>query len=223
MKTQPPTQINRDGFGNYADTGHGDVRGFFIAQLKKGSRMGTRKMSPKAMLRALRDAKAGSAVDEVKQRVADANHVVKVNGKFRIEGYITLLMSQYELLKSANPSLPPVMPLHCFAPRTISGLFGVPLAELGVSEETPSGEESQSNFQQRMTVALERLADHLAPKPPDIVGTPYLAQKLDCSKQWITEMIRTGDLPADAIVVGTGNGKPWKFHRHLIDKWIKNR
>jgi hypothetical protein len=70
---------------------------------------------------------------------------------------------------------------------------------------------------------IRRIADHLTPLPPAKVGTPYIAQKLGCTTVWVTEMTRTGEIPWNCIVQGTGNGKPWKFHRDAIDRWIKSR
>lgn len=76
---------------------------------------------------------------------------------------------------------------------------------------------------ERQSSSLERLADRLAPQPGDIVGTPYIAQRLGCTTAWITELIKTGEIPKQCIVEGTGNGKPWKFYRSKIDEWIKGR
>jgi hypothetical protein len=68
--------------------------------------------------------------------------------------------------------------------------------------------------------SLSRIAD---PPPADIVGTPYVAKRLACTTVWVAEMIRNGGIPKECVVEGTGNGKPWKFHRQLIDEWIKTR
>ena len=71
--------------------------------------------------------------------------------------------------------------------------------------------------------SLARIADAMAPKPADIVDSPYVAEKLDCTKTWIAEMARSGEIPAPCIVAGTGNGRPWKFYRAKIDEWIESR
>jgi hypothetical protein len=76
---------------------------------------------------------------------------------------------------------------------------------------------------ERIAICLERLADRLAPEPSDIVGTPYIREQLGCTTAWVTQLIKEGKIPAQCIVAGTGNGKPWKFHRRLIDEWIKSR
>lgn len=83
---------------------------------------------------------------------------------------------------------------------------------------------------QRVADALEdiagqahRIANHLSPAPGDIVGTPYLAQKLGCSVVWAAEMARAGQIPRSCIVPGTGNGKAWKFRREQIEDWINKR
>jgi len=76
---------------------------------------------------------------------------------------------------------------------------------------------------EQQSSSLQRLADRLAPQPGDIVGTPYVRQQLGCTTAWVTQMIKDGKIPAACIVKGTGNGKPWKFHRRLIDQWIESR
>jgi predicted DNA-binding transcriptional regulator AlpA len=72
-------------------------------------------------------------------------------------------------------------------------------------------------------VHLSRLADHFDPPPPDIVGTPYVADKLGCTTDWIAMLVRDGEIPVSCLVPGTGNGKPWKFYRARIDEWIERR
>ena len=76
---------------------------------------------------------------------------------------------------------------------------------------------------ERAALALERLANHFDPPPPDRVGTPYVADRLGCTTDWIAIMVREEEIPRSCIVLGTGNGKPWKFHRSHIDRWIENR
>jgi hypothetical protein len=71
--------------------------------------------------------------------------------------------------------------------------------------------------------ALTRIADHFDPPPPNIVGTPYVAKKLGCTTVWVTEMIRSGEIPKGCLVPGSGNGRPWKLFRHRIDSWIESR
>lgn len=71
--------------------------------------------------------------------------------------------------------------------------------------------------------SLKRIADQLEPIQPELVGTPYIADRLGCTTVWVTQMIRNGQIPQRCVVAGTGDGKPWKFVRRLIDEWIKNR
>lgn len=78
-------------------------------------------------------------------------------------------------------------------------------------------------IQREVAEYLRRIADRLDPPPPDKVGTPYIADRLGCTTVWITELIRKKDVPANCIVPGTGNGKPWKFYRDRIDRWLKER
>ena len=83
---------------------------------------------------------------------------------------------------------------------------------------------------ERLVAALEgireeqrRIADHFNPPPPDVVGTDYVATELDCTKVWVSQMARDGEIPNNCIVPGTGNGKPWKFRRSGIEKWLSGR
>ncbi|NQU21807.1 MAG: helix-turn-helix domain-containing protein [Candidatus Nealsonbacteria bacterium] len=75
----------------------------------------------------------------------------------------------------------------------------------------------------RMAEAQERIADHFDPPPPDIVGTDHVAKRLGLSTRWVSEMASNGEIPEGCKVKGTGHGKPWKFHRQAIDKWLASR
>lgn len=75
----------------------------------------------------------------------------------------------------------------------------------------------------RTEAHLARLANHFDPPPPDKVGTPYVADRLGCTTDWIAMMVRDSEIPPSCIVPGTGNGKPWKFYRARIDEWIERR
>ena len=71
---------------------------------------------------------------------------------------------------------------------------------------------------------LKRIADQLDPTDDDRpVGTPYVAKRLSQTTTWVAEMARRGLIPKNCVVVGTGVGKPWKFHRSKIDQWIESR
>ena len=75
----------------------------------------------------------------------------------------------------------------------------------------------------RLVLSAERIATGLNPVVPEVVGTPYLARKVGCTAVWIAQQARDGKIPSSCIVAGTGNGKPWKFHRHELDKWLASR
>jgi len=93
-----------------------------------------------------------------------------------------------------------------------------------------NAEASMLTMLERIATALERIADshhrledHFVPMRSSLVGTPYVAQQLGCTTEWITEMIRSGEIPHQCVVPGTGNGKPWKLYRDRIEKWIASR
>lgn len=58
---------------------------------------------------------------------------------------------------------------------------------------------------------------------PDLVGSRYIADQLDCTTVWVTMMTRQGRIPASCVASGSGNGKPWKFVRVRIDAWLRTR
>ena len=71
--------------------------------------------------------------------------------------------------------------------------------------------------------SLGRIADKMDPPPSDVVASTYIATKLGCTTTWIAEMARSGGIPKSCIVAGTGNGKPWKFHRLKTEEWLASR
>jgi hypothetical protein len=75
----------------------------------------------------------------------------------------------------------------------------------------------------RIELSLERIADAVAPAPVEIIGTPEIAKRLGCTTVWVAEMARKGDIPTACVVPGTGNGKPWKFYREKIERWLEGR
>ena len=75
----------------------------------------------------------------------------------------------------------------------------------------------------RLVECVSRIADHFNPPPPDKVGTPYIAERLGCTTDYVAVMVREESVPPSCLVPGTGNGKPWKFYRSRIDQWIEHR
>lgn len=70
--------------------------------------------------------------------------------------------------------------------------------------------------------SIKRIADHLVPPPSDCMDSSEVARLLGgCTTTWVAEMARAGKIPKHCVVAGTGNGKPWKFHRGQIERWIE--
>ncbi len=76
---------------------------------------------------------------------------------------------------------------------------------------------------ERCEEELRRIADHFNPPLTPIVGTDYIASRLGLTPERITQMTREGDVPPHCLVEGSGNGKPWKYHRRHVDAWLKSR
>lgn len=70
---------------------------------------------------------------------------------------------------------------------------------------------------------LRRLADAHGPPPSDKATSRDVANLLGCTTTWVADMVRQGIIPKNCLVPGTGTGKPWKFYRALIEKWIESR
>jgi hypothetical protein len=72
-----------------------------------------------------------------------------------------------------------------------------------------------------LAVDFHRVAERVAPSPASVVGSRYVADRLGMTTVWVAEMARSGRIPANCIVAGTGTGKVWKFDRVRIDRWIE--
>lgn len=78
----------------------------------------------------------------------------------------------------------------------------------------------------RAILALERIADaieRLAPPLNEYVDTRFVSECLGCSDEYVARLARTGQIPQNCIVAGSGQGKPWKFHKVKIQEWIQTR
>lgn len=103
-----------------------------------------------------------------------------------------------------------------------------PIEDRSLSPNVP--QSNALHLMLRLTEAVEhcsdqlhRLADHFCPPPDAVVDTQFVATKLNLSIERISQMVRGGEIPKICIVDGTGNGKPWKFHRRHVEEWLRSR
>ena len=179
-----------------------------------------------SLVKALGNPEEFPEVQEVMNRWKNLSHTVKSDGQWRLEGFISFFQQFHELMRAVDPTFPAHLPAHCFDPDSIAKFFRLPddaFEDQKLEVENQDSSSLAPEFLARITNALERLADGLTPMPAEIVGSAYIAQKLGCTQVWITEMARDGEIPRHCVVEGTGNGKPWKFHRKHIDRWLKDR
>lgn len=87
----------------------------------------------------------------------------------------------------------------------------------------PNVKDDSHSLLERVAVALERIAEHVAPKPDNIVGTDYVASRLGCTPTHVARLVRDGSIPISCVVAGCGDGRPWKFLRARIDDWLEMR
>lgn len=103
------------------------------------------------------------------------------------------------------------------------GAVAAMLRRLDALEEAAGRSPTPTTAWEAMARSITRIADALAPPPPGVVDSVYVARRLGCTTTWIADQARNGDIPRRCIVAGTGRGKPWKFHREWIDEWIESR
>lgn len=94
------------------------------------------------------------------------------------------------------------------------------LARLQRIENRLNQIESQMPTVERLSEAIVRVADHLAPPASSIVGSKYVADRLGCTTAWVGRMAYRGMIPRKCVVAGSGSGRFWKFHRQQIDEWL---
>lgn len=94
-------------------------------------------------------------------------------------------------------------------------LSGLPVIRFGNGDTRHPEIAVDEFFREMASTATKRVSE--------IVGTPYVSERLGCTSIWITEMVRRGIIPPACVVPGTGDGKPWKFYRTRIDEWIRRR
>ena len=173
---------------------------------------------------ALANVVPGSRLEAVLARWSDCRPTIKMGDKYLIQGFIDIFRSAHEIACAVDDTIDPRLPAHCCDPNEIALLFNIPLEELapGLHAVSPKDIHVPGDLG-RIAEAIERIAVHIVPEPLAIVGTDYVAQRLGCTQTWITDQTRRGEIPKHCCVEGTGNGKPWKFHRRKIDQWIKSR
>jgi hypothetical protein len=70
---------------------------------------------------------------------------------------------------------------------------------------------------------FQGLLEVLSPTPVDLVGTDFVAAKLGCTTQWVTEMAGNGTIPKHCIAPKVSGGRIWKFHRQQICDWLNEK
>lgn len=136
------------------------------------------------------------------------------------EGFKRSLQKNTET-KTRLSSLPVLAPMAVPDHRQTSPDPGDQRSEVGPRIAEFVGPLTQT--WQQIASDLKRIADALQPPESPIVDTGYIAERLGCTKTWVSQQARTGLIPAECLVTGTGMGKVWKFHRDKIDRWLKSR
>lgn len=158
------------------------------------------------------------------------SHQIGLNGHYTLEGFIELATAVRRAVAQIEPDFDPTLPPQMFDPSYWAKMFGLNVEDFAPVGRPSNSEGDISSGSDQLLLTLDaiakaqkRIADHFDPLPPDKVGTRYVADKLGCTQEWVTEMVRNKEIPANCVVGGTGNGRYWKFHRKQIDDWIESR
>lgn len=158
------------------------------------------------------------------------SHQIGMNGHYTLEGFIGLATAVRRAVAQVEPDFDPTLPPQMFDPNYWATMFGLNIDDFAPSRPHDGANGSANLSSERLLQALEeiaeshqRIANHFDPPPPDKVGTEYVADKLGCSKEWVTQMIRRREIPRGCVVPGTGNGKTWKLYRNRVDDWLASR
>ncbi len=60
----------------------------------------------------------------------------------------------------------------------------------------PQDEATNTLVHERIASALETLANHFDPPPPNIVDTGYVAGRLGCTREYVSQMAKSGAIPS---------------------------
>jgi hypothetical protein len=120
--------------------------------------------------------------------------------------------------------------MSSITPKTIASKSGHPIT-IRSSQPDDAASPVDVDFKQileRIATAaegihaeLQRIGSHF--QPPEVVKSRFIAGRLGCSVKWVGDLVRTGQIPKNCIVPGTGDGKQWKFYRSKIEKWLEGQ
>jgi excisionase family DNA binding protein len=96
-------------------------------------------------------------VQAVLARWQDHDFTVRVNGKWRLEGFINFFQSVQELVAAVDGTTPPGLPPQCLDPVQIARFFRIPLDEFAASG-IPVGESREQPLEM---LTIGRVADLL--------------------------------------------------------------
>ncbi len=126
---------------------------------------------------------ADTAVSTVLTRWQDHEIVVQRDGKWLLEGFITLFKREREILHAIDPSFSPDLPPHLLDPVQIAHLFSLPPEELNWFAERAEHVEARSSD-----------GTDEYPEPPREVATAEAADILGVSKDTVLKLKAAGML-----------------------------
>ena len=121
-------------------------------------------VTAKQYRQAFENVEPGSQLDLVLEKWKGFSHTVKLNGAWKLEGFITWFQQNYEILRAIEPSLEPTMPPQCLDPESIAHLFRIPIEELApwLSEEKNSNKGFTAEDRTQLSIIKKLVEGHIA-------------------------------------------------------------
>ncbi|QDT91723.1 MerR family transcriptional regulator [Gimesia algae] len=121
-------------------------------------------VTAKQYRQAFENVEPGSQLDLVLHKWKGFSHTVKLNGAWKLEGFITWFQQNYEILRAIEPSLEPTMPPQCLDPESIARLFRIPVEELApwLSVEQTRDEGFTDEDRTQLCIIKKLVEGHIA-------------------------------------------------------------
>lgn len=191
------------------------------------------------IMKAIRDAEPGSGAAQLKMDWEEHDHPVRVNGQWRLEGFISYFRYTFGLMRAVDPTLSPNLPAQCFDPAAIATLFGIPITELAPwldDDENSLPEEEQGSLIKQMkgdhsaildevkkiSLAVQRLSEDAERATQKEWYSPSeVAELLGKAPFTVREWCRLGRVKVRKRPTGRGDAKEWEISLEEVER-IRN-
>jgi hypothetical protein len=192
-----------------------------------------------SIMQAIRDAEPGSEVARLRKDWEGHGQPVRVNGQWRLEGFIDYFRYNLDLMCAVDPTLDPNLPPQCFDPASIAALFRIPVEELAPwldESESEQPEDRQDSLIEQMKRDHSEILDSVR-KISIAVQDLSENGKRSTQKEWyspsevaellvkapftVREWCRLGRVNVRKRPTGRGDAKEWEISREEVER-IRN-